>query len=491
MAPRTSRPNRRQFLEESMWAAAAMATADPGELLWGESASRSALDQLGVAVIGVRGRGHTHLGFFAGRCDTRVLYVCDVDEQVGASRVAQVARRQGGHRPTLAVDLRRVLDDPRVDIVSIATPHHWHALAALWAMQAGKDVYVEKPVSHNVREGRCLVRAARHYERICQSGLQTRSSPALREAIRFVRRGGIGRLSHARAICYKHRSSAGPRGRYPVPPHVDYDLWLGPAAVAPLSRPRFHHDWHWQWPYGNGELGCQGLHPLDFCRWGLGLPTVCRSVVSWGGRFARRDAAQTTNTQLAVCDFGGKSIVVETCGLSSGPYQQVQVGAILQGSDGYLAMMSQDRAVAFDTAGNEIQRFHCGGGSQWHFLNFLQAVRRRNCGQLNADIEEGHITSALVHLANISYRLGRPVAWEAARDQLPSGAGSEMVAEAAERMQAHLGSHGVDIRTTPFRLGAFLTCDPATETIVNHVSANRLLSRDYRSPFVMPATGSV
>ena len=312
--------NRRQFLEESMIAAAAAAVAasGPRDLLGEElPPSRSAIEQLGVAVVGVRGRGNSHIGFFAGRRDTRVLYVCDVDREIGWTRAKQVARRQGGLAPAFEEDMRRVLDDPRVDIVSIATPNHWHALGAIWSMQAGKDVYVEKPVSHNVQEGRRMVEAARRYQRICQSGMQARSSPAMISAMEYMRAGQIGQVALARAICYKHRTPIETASVCPIPEHINYDLWLGPAAAAPLTRRRFHHDWHWQWPYGNGDAGYQGVHQLDLCRWGLQLPAISQAVVSYGGRFAL-DAAEMTNTQVMLHDFGSKSIVFECAASPAG-----------------------------------------------------------------------------------------------------------------------------------------------------------------------------
>ncbi|MHB8974011.1 MAG: Gfo/Idh/MocA family protein [Pirellulaceae bacterium] len=487
-----SRKNRRQFLEESMLAAAAMAAAGPADfLLDSPPSSCPPLEQLGVAVIGARGRGNSHLGFFAGRRDTRVLYVCDVDQQVGRARVAQVGKRQRGNPPLWVADLRRVLDDPRVDIVSIATPHHWHALAAIWAMQAGKDVYVEKPVSHNVLEGRRMVETARRHRRVCQAGFQARSNPGMIEAMEFVRSGGIGTVSQARAICYRHRSSAGPREIYSVPRSVDYDLWLGPAAAGPLTRQRFHHDWHWQWAYGNGELGHQGMQPLDLCRWGLGLSTISRCVLSLGGRFASGDAAQTTNTQVTLHDFGDKSIVMETRALPSAPFHAVQVGVIFYGSTGYAAIASQDRGVAYDGDGHELRRFQGGGGSEWHFRNFLQAVRRRSCLELNSDIEEGHVSSALAHTANISYRLGRRVSFAEARVRLTGLPNSGILADTLDRMQLHLHENGVDTVATSLRLGARLTCDPVAEKFLNHSTANQLLTREYRRPFVVPAAGIV
>ena len=475
-----------------MLAAAAVASCGPADLLMDASPpTGSPLEQLGVAVIGVRGRGNSHLGFYAGRRDTRVLYVCDVDRQVGEARVAQVATRQGGAAPTLVQDMRRALDDPRVDIVSIATPHHWHALAAIWAMQAGKDVYVEKPVSHNVLEGRRMVETARRYQRICQSGFQTRSNPGIRAALEFVRSGGIGSVARARAICYKRRTAGGPRQIYPVPRSVDYDLWLGPAAAAPLTRQRFHHDWHWQWPYGNGEQGHHGVQLLDLCRRGLEVSTISRRVLSLGGRFAQGDSTSTTDTQVTWHDFGDKSIVLETRALPSAPYRDVQVGVIFCGSAGYAAIAGHDRGVAFDADGHELRRFQGGGGSEWHFRNFLHAVRRRSCLELNSDIEEGHVSSALAHTGNISYRLGRPVSFAEARRRLAGYPDGSLLVETLDRLQGHLRDNGVDTATPSLRLGAQLTCDPLAEKFLNHSAANRLLTREYRPPYVVPAAGNV
>ncbi|MHB8862642.1 MAG: Gfo/Idh/MocA family protein [Pirellulaceae bacterium] len=487
-----SRKNRRQFLEQTMLAAAAVAASGPTDFLCDASpAICSPLEQLGVAVVGVRGRGNSHLGFFAGRRDTRVLYVCDVDSQVGGARVGQVALRQGGVAPTLVNDMRRAFDDPRVDIVSIATPHHWHALAAIWAMQAGKDVYVEKPVSHNVQEGRRMVETARRHQRICQAGFQTRSNPGLIAAMEFLRSGGIGNVAQAHIICYKRRTSAGSRQIYPVPRGVDYNLWLGPAAAAPLTRQHFHHDWHWQWPYGNGELGHQAMQPLDLGRWGLGLSTISRSVLSVGGRFAAGDSTPATDTQITWHDFGDKSILLETRMLPSEPLWGVQVGVIFCGSAGYAAIAGHDRGVAFDRDGHELRRFQGGGGSDWHFRNFLHAVRRRSCLELNSDIEEGHVSSALAHTANISYRLGRRVSFAESRAQLAHYPDGHTLVATLDRMQRHLHDNRVDTATASLCLGARLTCDPLAEVFVNHSTANRLLTREYRPPFVVPAAGKV
>mgnify|MGYP006197884059 FL=1 len=234
------RRTRREFLEDSMFAtAAAMATTTATNAFAQEQETpKSANERLNVAVVGVRGRGGSHIGAFAGRQDTQVTWVVDPDRNIGGDRAEEIGKRQNGQSPKFATDLREMLEDSSVDIVSIATPNHWHALASIWAIQAGKDVYVEKPVSHNVSEGRRIVEAARKYEKIVQTGTQCRSNPGMREAIKFVQDGGIGQLKVARGLCYKRRGSIGPRGEYKVPPHIDYNLWLGPAPEEALTRPQ-------------------------------------------------------------------------------------------------------------------------------------------------------------------------------------------------------------------------------------------------------------
>ncbi|MCA9219603.1 MAG: Gfo/Idh/MocA family oxidoreductase, partial [Planctomycetales bacterium] len=314
--------NRREFLEESMFAAAAaVAASSAGTLIAAEeSQSKSPNEKLGVAVIGVRGRGGSHIGAFAGRKDTEILYICDADSQIGNNRAEEVGKRQGS-KPKFEEDIRKVLEDKSVDIVSIATPNHWHALGAIWAIQAGKDVYVEKPVSHNVSEGRRIVDAARKYGKICQTGTQCRSNSGVMDAVQYVLDGGIGKLKVARGLCYKRRGSIGERGNYKPPTSVNYDLWLGPAPMAPVTRPQFHYDWHWQWAYGNGDLGNQGIHQMDIARAGIGVDQLCNAVISYGGRFGYEDAGETANTQVVIHDYGDKALVFEVRGLKTDSYK--------------------------------------------------------------------------------------------------------------------------------------------------------------------------
>lgn len=482
--------NRRQFLEDSMFAtAAAVAASAPGALLAeGPAACRSPNEKLGVAVAGLRGRGGSHIGAFAGRKDTEILYLCDADRKVGEGRVEEVAKRQGGRTPRFEQDIRKVLDDKRVDIVSIATPDHWHALMSIWAIQAGKDLYVESPVSHNVSEGRRVVEAARKYQRICQAGTQCRSNPGMIAAMEFVLRGGLGSVKLARVLCYKERGPIGPGGQYAVPSSVNYDLWLGPAPHSPLARPRFHYDWRWQWAYGNGDLGNQGIHQMDLARWALGAHRLSNTVLSYGGRLGCADAGETANTQIVMHDYGDKSLVFEVRGLKTPPYKGAKVGVIVEGTEGYLVMTSYDRGMAFDRQGRGIRRF-LGDGD--HFANFLRAVRSRNAKELTADIEEGHLSSALCHLGNVSYRLGELVDVEELSRRLRAFPAADLLEETLERTLEHLRNNNVDVSADRIRLGPALRLDPRSETFLGHPEANEMLARDYRRPYVVPAAGQV
>ena len=468
--------------------AAAVAAGSGATVLAGETPQgRSANERLGVAVMGVRGRGGSHISAFAGRRDTEILYVCDVDAAVGQKRAKEIEKRQG-RVPAVEQDLRRVLEDTRVDIVSIATPNHWHSLAAIWSMQAGKDVYVEKPISHNVSEGRRVVEAAEKYRRICQTGTQCRSNSGMIAAMDFLHAGGIGRVKVARGLCYKRRGSIGPRGVYEPPAGVDYGLWLGPAPVAPLARPQFHYDWHWQWPYGNGDLGNQGIHQMDIARWGLGVNELCQGVLSYGGRFGYEDAGDTANTQIVIHEYADAALVFEVRGLSTDAYRDAKVGVIFEGTEGYLVVTSYSSGAAFDLDGKKVSEFQGGGD---HFENFLKAVRSRKGGDLNANALEGHLSSALCHLGNISYQLGEPVRAADLAQRLDGLTTTDDAKDTLERTLSHLRANKLGSDALQITLGPHLKFDPKAETIPGNDVANRLLTRDYREPFTVPPAGQV
>jgi len=483
-----SNRTRREFLEDSMFAAAgAVAVTSAGTAFAAEEAqSKSPNERLNVAVVGVKGRGGSHMGAFAGRKDTMITYICDADSDIGQGRAKEVAKRQGDVEPKFVEDIRAVCDDKNVDIVTIAAPNHWHALGAIWAIQAGKDVYVEKPVSHNVSEGRRIVDAARKYQKICQTGTQSRSNPGMIEAINFVQSGELGKCALARGLCYKPRGPIGSRGKYDVPKSVNYDLWTGPAEMQPLTRPQLHYDWHWQWPYGNGDLGNQGIHQMDLARWGLGESGLSKGVISYGGRFGYEDAGDTANTQVVVHDYGEKSLVFEVRGLKTDSYKGSKIGVIFDCEEGYVVMTSYHSGAAFDNDGNKIRSFSGGGN---HFSNFLTAVRSRKYTDLTADIEEGHYSSALCHMGNISYRLGGEMQLEAALERMESVGTTDNAKATFQRTLDHLSDNGVS--PSSIQVGPNLAFDPKSETFGDNADANAMLTREYRTPFVVPAAGQV
>lgn len=486
-----SRQSRREFLEQSMFAAAAAATAGgmraPASLFGQEKQSKAASERLRVAVVGVRNRGQSHLGAFMRRSDTEVVAIVDADESIGQKRGVEQVKKTTGKTPRFYTDIRKMLEDKSIDIVTIATPNHWHALGAIWSIQHGKDVYCEKPVSHNVSEGRRIVQAARKHKKIVQTGTQCRSMEGTIKAIEFVKAGKIGEVKLARGLCYKPRGAIGPRREYQVPKSVDYNLWLGPAPMAKLTRPKLHYDWHWQWAYGNGDLGNQGIHQMDICRWGLGVSGLGDRVVSYGGRLGYVDAGETANTQVSIHDYGDKRLVFEVRGLKTKSFHGAKVGVIFHGTKGYVVLTSYTGGAAFDPAGKLIEKFSGGGD---HYGNFVQAVRSRNHNDLRADIEEGHCSSALCHLGNVSYRMGSEVSFEAAEDRL--GKDPESL-KTYGRVTAHLRENGVDPAKSTIRFGQTLTLDGAKEAFTGTLAAKATpwLSREYRKGFAVPEAKDV
>lgn len=483
--------SRREFLENSLFASAAAALA--GTVTTSVPAlaqSSSPNEKLRVAVLGLNGRGQDHLGGFMRRKDCEVVAVCDPDSEVGHKKGVDVVEKATGKKPVYHQDLRKVMDDKSIDIVTVATPNHWHSLAAIWALQAGKDVYCEKPVSHNVHEGRRVVDAARKHNRICQTGTQSRTMPGTREFMAFLHSGGIGDITLARGLCYKSRPPIGERGSYQVPGSVDYNLWCGPAPMAQLTRPRFHYDWHWQWDYGNGDLGNQGIHQMDLARWGLGKNDIGNAVISYGGRLGYVDAGETANTQVSIHDYGDKLLVFEVRGLPTEPYKGAGVGVIFTGTNGYAVMPSYSGGVVFDKAGNQVRKF---SGEADHYDNFVKAVRSRKKEDLNADILEGHLSSALCHLGNISYRLGEQVSVGEVQKRLESQKARDESLETFERVQAHLKANNVDLAAARMQFGIPLTIDPKAETFQGPMAqmANPLLTREYRKGFEVPASAAL
>jgi predicted dehydrogenase len=504
---------RRQFLQNSLFAAAA-AVAPTAPVFSERAAAQgtSPNDKLLCAVIGCNGRGGDHIGAYARRKDVEIAYIVDIDQKVGEKACAKI-EKDTGRRPKWVKDMRTVFDDKSVHFISTATPNHWHALCGVWAMQAGKDAYIEKPISHDIPEGAALVAAAKKYGRICQVGTQCRSNPALKNAMQFLADGGIGQVNFARGLCYKRRKSIGPLGDYPIPLEADFDLWSGPAPFTSpkLTRPSFHYDWHWQRLYGNGDSGNQGPHQTDIARWGLGINRHPNSVIAYGGRLGYQaerddpnyvDAGDTPNTEIAIYDYGDKCMVFETRGLSVDNSADIEIatmfdstkgnkiGVIFYGSDGYLVQREYTHCVACDLKGRVIKEFKGGGD---HYGNFLDAVRSRKAETLNSDAFQGHLSAALAHLANISYYLGEKnkVSVKEAQAVLEKIGSRDHNIVTLNRTVRHFQDSGVDLGKYPMSMGPLLTFDPQKEVFINNDEANRILHREYREPFVCPTADRV
>jgi predicted dehydrogenase len=489
--------SRRAFLHESgLFAAATAAAAQAAPLATTFAAADEnkggAAERLRVAVVGVHGRGMSHVNGFAGKNNCAITTICDCDEAVIGSAMKQVEKTQGT-APRFEQDIRKVVEDKNIDVVSIATPNHWHALAAIWALQNGKHVYVEKPVSHNVSEGRRIVEAARKANRICQAGTQSRSMPGMRAAIDYLRSGKLGTVKLARALCYKDRKSIGKvNGEQQIPKSIDYNLWCGPAPMKPLTRKNLHYDWHWVWDTGNGDLGNQGIHEMDKMRWGMGKSELPSRIFSLGGRFGYIDDGETANTQICVFGYDDCEMIFEVRGLPSvSPFPNEKdkkggnyIGNIWYGSKGYLVCPSYSSGTAFNLDGEKIQTFGGPGSEQLHFDNFVKAVRSGKVEDLNGDILEGHLSSAMCHLGNISYRLGTSQPFASAGAALPVDKDGSST---FDRMKEHLADNKIALGDTPCRVGQKLVFDSATEKFRDNRAADAQLTREYRKGFEVPA----
>jgi len=451
--------NRRNFVKTA--AAGAIAAAPAVRPLWGRSSPN---DTINVAVVGIRGRGRAHYREFAKIPNVRITYLCDVDERLFPLRVPEVEKLTG-HRPKTEVDFRKLIERDDVDAVSIATPDHWHALQTIWACQAGKDVYVEKPVSYTILEGRRMVQAAWKYGRIVQAGLQTRSEPRARSAIHFLQEGKFGKRYRAKAVIYRGRLSIGRVQESSVPKGVHWDLYLGPAPYKPFTLNRFHYGWHYFWDTSTTEIGNNGVHMLDVVRWGLEKQVHPVKVWCSGGLFLENSDQETPNVATASFQYAdGTMVDLEMTTLYSPPFGGMRVGVAFYTSKGYIVNADNWKAVAGKfvprddpdlPGGISLQTVRVsfpkisyepgppipdlGFEEKSHFENFIDCVRSRKREDLRCEIFEGHMSTSLCHLANIALRVGRT-----------------------------------------------LEFDPATETFRDDDEANRYLTRKYREPYVLP-----
>lgn len=448
--------SRRSFIKQAATGVAAGVTFLPDKAAWA-----GANERVRVAVMGINGMGKSHISSYMGLANVEVAALCDVDERLFASRVKTYFTNKGKSRPKVYTDIRLLLEDKSVDAVSIVTPNHWHTLAAIWSIQAGKHVSVEKPCCHNFFEGQQLVKAARKYKVIVQDGAEQRSNPCAQSMAEFLHSGGLGEVYLAKGICYKWRDTIKKTPDEPTPKGVHYDLWLGPAPKRPYSRNRFHYNWHWNWDYGNGDMGNQGVHEMDIARWGLNV-TLPTRVCAMGGHFMFDDDQNTPNTLMATFEFpndqgmGDKKKILQfetrhwvsnredNLWMKTNPDSPTgymisasnTVGNLFYGSKGYMA---KDVPLWRTYMGKSREPGPAGKGLGNHYQNFVNAIRSGDPKTFNKSIEEGFYSCALVHLANISYRLGRS-----------------------------------------------LDFDPDKQRFVNDDEANGMLTRQYRKPFVVP-----
>jgi len=497
------RATRREFLQSSATAAAALGL--PSLALGGDPPAKgggaNAEVRIGVvglgdvaAIGGVGGRGHQLIRAIRDVPGARVVALCDVD-RAHLDRETKPFNDRGA-KVAVYHDIRKLLDDKTIDAVVVATPNHWHALATIWACQAGKDVYVEKPLAYNIWEGRQMVAAARKHGRMVQVGTQSRSSPALPQAFEYLRSGQLGAVRWARAIVYRPRVGIGKVSvPTPVPATVDYDLWCGPSPQTPLMRRQLHYDWHWFWSTGNGEIGNNGVHVIDVCRWALGQNKPAPRAIAIGGRLGFDDDGETPNTLVAVLDYRPAPLICEVRNVritkepnSMGTYRARDRGVVIECEGGYFAGDADGGAI-FDRQGRKIKDIAEGRLPEFpdapHLANFVSAVRSRRAGDLHAEVIEGHVSTACCHMANISYRLGK---------RSPPGAiletirGNAELSDAFQRCRDYLRANNIDLAATQAVLGPWVTLDGQQERFVGEFAqeANELCHRAYRAPFVVP-----
>ncbi|MGA2032113.1 MAG: Gfo/Idh/MocA family oxidoreductase [Thermoguttaceae bacterium] len=483
-----SRHNRRQFLKHTAIAASALAAP-----MVVSSRVFAANDAIHIGIAGIHGRGGAHLSEYVKMKGVRISHLIDPDSRLFAMRSKNV-KDAAGNTPKCYQDIRKALEDKDLDAVSIASCNHWHSLLAIWSMQAGKDVYVEKPCSHNVFEGRKCVEAARKYKRIVSHGTQSRGDKAFATAAALIKSGKYGKLLVSKAYASKSgagRWSIGFKEAKQPPKGFDFNLWLGPAPQQPYHENIVHYNWHWFWDFGNGEIGNQGVHQMDIARWVIPGGTLPKSVMSLGGRWVEgknyQDQGQTPNFQLAVMDFGGPLLVFEVLGVTEkkGPTGKSWPGHV--GNEFYLeeGLIRDGRFYPNGKGkGEKLPAVKLEKPTGNIFANFIDCVRSRKQENLMADIETAHYSAALCHLANASYRLGKATpfgqGYEAAGD-------CPQVRESIKAIESNLETVlGIDLAKQTYQLGPKLEFDAGTEKFIASEAANQLITRKYREPFVVP-----
>jgi predicted dehydrogenase len=408
--------------------------------------AKGANDRLRIAVLGVNGRGVTHyeeIMKLAPTANVEVVVLCDPDMEVLQKRASEFEQKFG-KKVMIEQDFRKTYDDKNIDAVTIASPNHWHTLQTIWACQAGKDVYVEKPATHNIYEGKKMIEAAYKYNRIVQHGVQLRSSVAINEAIQYLRDGLIGRVYMSRGLVFRWRPDIGDKGVSPTPPGLNYDLWCGPAPMRPFSRNLVHYNWHWHWNYGNGDVGNQGIHETDLCMWGLGVTSLPERITSMGGKFLWDDCKEVPEIQTSVYHYPKEKKIIqfEVRNWCTNLEDGSGVGNIFYGDKGYLVVKGYDTYATFLGEKRDPGPARSEPGElTLHFQNWFDAIRARDMSIQTGPVQTGQLASSLAHLGNISYRLGRQ-----------------------------------------------LEFDPVAERFIgeDEAEANSMLSREYRAPYLLP-----
>ncbi|MES2695020.1 MAG: Gfo/Idh/MocA family oxidoreductase [Verrucomicrobiota bacterium] len=466
--------------------------------------SGSANGDIRVAVVGINGQGAGHMrNYIPGQKDTlagaRLVAICDVDSAVLGKQLAVCEK--AGVKPQTYSDYRKLLENKEIDAIVLGTPNHQHSLQSIWGLQAGKDVYCEKPLSHNVWEGRQVVEASKKYTKnIVLAGTQNRSSEDIMEAIQYVRAGELGAIKWVRGLCYKKRDSIGKTtAPTAVPETVDYNLWSGPAALKPphrnsKARGPIHYDWHWFWNYGGGDITNQGIHQMDVARWFLGEKGLPPTVMSFGGRFGYDDDAETPNTLVSVLGYQKAPLIFEVRGLpmnakvqdAMDAYRGSKVGVVVQCEKGFLTVSEGGTVNVFDNENKKIKQFAKSTNGA-HRANWIKAVQSRKV--IHGLVEECHYSSSLCHLANVSYLVGADKSTAALADSIKADADTK---DSLDRVLTHLKAHNIDVENTKMVVGPKLKLDGKTEMFVGSeefvkaANKNPLLKREGRGEFKIP-----
>lgn len=450
-----AKPNnsRRSFIK-SATGQAMMAAVAPAAFAMGETSNTpfisnnvmGANEKIRIAVLGVNGRGKSHIEEvmeLAQKSNVEVVALCDPDMTVLQAAGAEFEKKYG-KKVTLHQDFRKAYEDKNIHAVTLATPNHWHALQTIWACQAGKDVYVEKPATHNIYEGKKMIEAAYKYNRIVQHGVQLRSSVAIREAVKHLQDGLIGRVYMSRGLVYRRRGDIGNKGVSAIPAGLNYDLWCGPAPMRPFTKNLVHYNWHWHWNYGNGDVGNQGIHETDLCMWGLGVDTLPERITSMGGKFLWDDCKEVPEVQTSIYHYPKQKKIIqfEVRHWNTNLEDGAGVGNIFYGEKGYMVVKGYGTYETYLGEKREKGPSRSESGELGlHFQNWFDAIRARDMSIQNGPVQTGHLSSSLAHLGNISFRLGRQ-----------------------------------------------LEFDPVAERFIGEGEneANAMLSRDYRAPYLLP-----